>query len=453
MAIDTHSHSPSPSSTSSHALYAAHSHTHSLVHKRRTTNSNHSTHNERQSEFLAFGFCHEHEKQHRLVIPDYVIKLVQAYSTKYIILGNGKNYYGALGIGDEQPNGKWIRLKQLESLLPSISNLFIHYSSVFIVDVFNVVYATGQNRYSRLGIEDDGSWQISSFSKIIDAQQPVICSNGIGNYHHSFIYLVDDNQLLVNGNNKHGQFGNGQRMNQISVVSSIPCFWGNTKPNNPGNQIKKIVTTFFHSLFLTEEGNLYCCGGENGKYGLTPKRIKSGIRDIDGGENHYLLLDKHGKFEVHGSIGDGVCDLNVINRFFVDNEILVKYISCGINHGVVISMNNTAYSFGRNSYGQCGNGKLGGFQTTPFCIIKPKSVSKISCSFHTLLLSTKNNVYSFGCNEYKQCASLLEDEHVVTPFLVDKEKELRMNHRDFIYDIFALTYESLIIIDPSKKLR
>ena len=78
----------------------------------------------------------------------------------------------------------------------------------------------------------------------------------------------------------------------------------------------------------------------------------------------------------------------------------------------------------------------------------------LCCGYsHNLLITNRNRVYSWGFNKYRQCTVIHSDESVISPHLIDKQKEIGIDITDYIHKIIALPAESIIVIDPSVKVK
>lgn len=181
--------------------------------------------------------------------------------------------------------------------------------------------------------------------------------------NQSFV-LVQSGLLYSMGYNEYGELGLGDNQNR-----SIPCMIDSKRFNH--EKIIQISVGYYHSMALTQYGNVYTWGYEsNGALGL-------GIQTDD---------------DVPQKIGS--------NHFF--NEP-VRYISTGVNgSSFAVTKNNKVFSWGYNLFGQLALGNDTN-QFTPQLIninsYNNEKVLKISCgNCHTLLLTENGNIYSCGYN-------------------------------------------------------
>ena len=127
------------------------------------------------------------------IIPDLITEIIKLFNTKYIIYGIGLNEYGQLSLGHTNKIRKeFIRLKDLESLLPNIENIFINSNSIFIKTALNEIFVCGDNTNLRLGngyfYFDTDDLFVSKFAKITNTlhEEVKYISTGICNTNHTF---------------------------------------------------------------------------------------------------------------------------------------------------------------------------------------------------------------------------------------------------------------------------
>lgn len=130
---------------------------------------------------------------------------------------------------------------------------------------------------------------------------------------HLFVCLTNDD-IYVMGKNENGQLGVGDRESRELPVKVIL----------PGIKVKKISTGRFHSLMLSESGDVYVCGANNcGQCGM----------------------------------GENVKD--ILLPILLDIKEIVVDIACGWNHSLVCTSSGALYAFGHPEYGQLGFGTEG----------------------------------------------------------------------------------------------
>lgn len=81
----------------------------------------------------------------------------------------------------------------------------------------------------------------------------------------------------------------------------------------------------------------------------------------------------------------------------------VIQISSGWTHNAFLSEMRVLSVYGRNNYGQCGNGLKSHCEAPQKCAIQPIDDFEIGAE-HLILLS-KGEIYSFGWNEHGNCGN------------------------------------------------
>ena len=185
------------------------------------------------------------------------------------------------------------------------------------------------------------------------------------------------------------------------------------------HQLKQIKCGDKHSLFLTENGNVYGVGiNINGQ--LSDKYIDNGtiqciidsnnIQYIDCcGYSSYIITSNH-KLKAFGSNRKGQLGINdgLIKEsksiMLASNGYDIIKISCGAKHIGVITMNNELYMYGYNKVYQCGNNKTEECHSGNNVILNNNDIiMSVKCGgYHTILKTDQYKWYSFGDNTHKQ---------------------------------------------------
>ena len=161
------------------------------------------------------------------------------------------------------------------------------------------------------------------------------------------------------GANTNGQLGNGTttdsnipvQISKLRGVSVIAGGWGHT--------------------LIVKKGKVLACGSNtSGQLGdgttinrhtLVKVKGLSGVKDVAGGFNHSLALKKNGKVHSWGSnnkgqLGDGT------KKLFRETPVPVRKlkgvfdITAGYDYSLVAKKDGTLWSWGKNSYGELGDG-------------------------------------------------------------------------------------------------
>jgi regulator of chromosome condensation len=186
-----------------------------------------------------------------------------------------------------------------------------------------------------------------------------VLSMSCGAYHLLVVTNENGAQLNVysSGVNNYGQLGHGDTENR-SVLTKIQDL--------VGVDITKVSAGDHFSCFVDSTGReLYSCGrGDYGQLGIT------------------LNLPKEGYFETRPcrvpivyepdleDVDDPKVNCITVEDIVEDDQPIIKQISCGGNHVLVLTEGGDAYSWGYGECGACGQGK------SDDDVFRPKKVEK-----------------------------------------------------------------------------
>ncbi|KAB7500915.1 putative E3 ubiquitin-protein ligase HERC4 [Armadillidium nasatum] len=173
------------------------------------------------------------------------------------------------------------------------------------------------------------------------------------------------------GSTENGELGlGGSEVEQVL----LPTF------NNFGltKKIKQIASGLTHTLFLSEEGEVFSCGSnEGGQLGHSNSKRKPVNVSFPFWVEYISALDGH----------------------------TIIQISAGDQHSLALTSFGTVYSWGENVFGQLGIQPTETIIETPKLIktLATKQVIQISCGAnHSLALTLDNEVYAWGLNNHGQ---------------------------------------------------
>ena len=132
------------------------------------------------------------------------------------------------------------------------------------------------------------------------------------------------------------------------------------------------------------------------------------IIDVKCGYNHTICLTDYGSVYSWGYGKDGVLghgnneniSLPSKIKYFEENKIKIKKINSGMNYCLVLSDNGTAFSWGKNEYGQLGLGTK--TQQSKVNIPQPLKVGNLEIEYifsgedHSALITKNKEVYLWG---------------------------------------------------------
>lgn len=196
------------------------------------------------------------------------------------------------------------------------------------------------------------------------------------------VALKQNGTVWSYGLNTNGQLGIGNNDNKLEPTQ-IDIL----------RNIKSIATGYFHSLALTKSGEVYSWGlGTSGQLGNgleensnVPVKVEgiSNVVKIDAYKNISVALDKEGRVYIWGEgystlpmrviFSQTVVDISGILMLTERGEVYkitdtankisglsnIAKISCGEAHYLALDVNGTVYSWGTNTYGECGTATTG----------------------------------------------------------------------------------------------
>ncbi len=293
-------------------------------------------------------------------------------------------------------------------------------SNEYIVDV---ALEAGANKYSIVAIDINGNK--SSITNTIFLGKTVAA----GGSHSG---AIKNGELFTWGRNNYGQTGLGytSKLNDETngVHPATP-----TKVETP-TEFEVLSFMQNYSLAIDKNGDVYSWGydkyGELGRgdvytneiCGTTNCRLDIGkieglsnIVAIDAGLSHALALDKDGNVFAWGSnkdgeLGSGSTEDSLaqpVQVIFPQSNVRVVKVTAGSDFSVALDNNGEVWVWGKNFYGQAGQGFDYGTndQLTPIKVPIPNGVKIKSIEAgtgHILALAKNGEVYGWGNNSTSQ---------------------------------------------------
>lgn len=236
------------------------------------------------------------------------------------------------------------------------------------------------------------------------------------------VMISDSNKIYGFGLNDEGQISIANRgINQSSPIINQPTLSPNVKFKNGELSNRR-------SCYLDLDDGLWCSGRTSGS--LTFDFIKIDESPLGGSKIKKIIstLDFNVYFittegRVHSLPPQSVSLSGPINY-----PILIKDMSVNRAAICAISMDDKLYCLGNNSFGQIGNGTIGGsfseFQeVTALSALKVKEVSITgginSTEKHVCAKTMNNSIYCWGSNLYGQIGQGVMGGNYPTPTLVN----------------------------------
>ncbi|MGI6484634.1 MAG: fibronectin type III domain-containing protein [Candidatus Dojkabacteria bacterium] len=295
-----------------------------------------------------------------------------------------------------------------------------------------VGYCWGWNAYGQLGNGTDGSGTDSNIPVIVsqgERSAGVTFSNIEAGWEHS-CSLGSDGEGYCWGKNDYGQLGNGN----TGGIGNIPVKVLQGERGG-GITFTKIAAGYYNACGLGSDNEIYCWGRNNsgqlgnGYNGLgtdssTPVKVLRGARpanvtfkDVSVTYYHACGLGSDNEiycwgYNEYGQLGN--------DGYYIDSNIPVQVaqgaritgvtfssVRVGFNYSCGLGSDGEGYCWGRNNFGQLGNGsKIG--SNVPVLVSKGAMGSSVTFSSisagggHSCGLGSDGNGYCWGRNDNNQ---------------------------------------------------
>jgi len=300
------------------------------------------------------------------------------------------------------------------------------------------LWAWGTNFSGELG---DGNNPVSSDTSVLvsvaGGSESLTDVIEIAMKRNHTVALKSDGKVWTWGYNKDGQLGN----NNAGVDSAVPV---EVKSNIGSRTMESVAAGSYHSLAIEDNGNLWAWGDNaGGQLGAgdnldhaAPFLVKDPggtsyldyVVAVDGGIYHTLAARDNGVDKTvyawgsnqYGQIGHnaGGTDMNrpqqVVGPGGVGFLLNAKGVAAGGVHSVALLTGGTVYAWGRNNFGQLGNGDMGSVtgSDTPIQVVWDHdgnagtapigftNVNTIAAGlYHTVALRDDGTVWAWGSND------------------------------------------------------
>lgn len=252
------------------------------------------------------------------------------------------------------------------------------------------------------------------------------------------VILTEKGDIFACGSNEFGQLGfHPGRLHQTLTPMKVPL------PENYG-KIIDIAAGLRHTAVLTAEGKVYSWGIKRKikDEDLLTEAVKKSIEipvlgkekpvgdkivKLCAGSFHTLVLTENGNLWIFGTLkygtstqeslakGDSIQIVSIPNSLF-DSPIIK--IASGWTHCLVESASGKVYSWGRGNYGQLGRSCDHSHDSKPQQIQELHGIKSLECgSEHSLVTTDDGRLLAWGWNEHGMCATGNED-NVQTPTAV-----------------------------------
>lgn len=257
------------------------------------------------------------------------------------------------------------------------------------------VWAWGDNTYGQLGdgtnIQRDTPVQVNGTTNV---KQVAAGRN------HSII-LKNDGTVWTWGNNPSGQLGNGTYNNMTNTPIQVADL----------TDVVDIASGSLHGLALKKDGTLWTWGLVGTRY-LTPVKVEgiTDIKEFAGGEQYSIVVKNDGTVWVWGQNFNGQLGLNkglepVQTPTKIDTLTNIVSVGTGYTTGYALDAQGRVFAWGHNAFGQAGDGTIDNFKFSPVQVLNLTDIVEISSGStakHCLARKKDGTIYAWGRNDFGQ---------------------------------------------------
>lgn len=309
-----------------------------------------------------------------------------------ICYGRGYNNYGETGDGTTTERGKFVRVDQSGALsgktIAKTSSGIYH---TIALGTDGRVYAWGSNQFGQLG---DGTAADSSVPIAVGGLLAGKSVTDIAAGSNHCLALASDGRVYAWGGNGLGQLGIGSYASQSLPVEV------DTTGVLAGKTVVAIAAGTDNSFAVTADGLAFGWGFNRSNYAGETAKLGDGTAGFF--RPAPVAVDMAGA---------------LAGKF-------VTRISAGDNHTLALTSEGRVYAWGENTFGQLGDGTTTSRQSAVAVVVAGalagKTVTAISAGEHHSLAATSDGwVYAWGKNEYGQLGNGTQTQSL-TPVAVDR---------------------------------
>ncbi|XP_055373246.1 probable E3 ubiquitin-protein ligase HERC4 isoform X2 [Condylostylus longicornis] len=316
----------------------------------------------------------------------------------------GNTSHGELGLGGIEDELIYSPREMPWSLSSQLVQAACGSTHTLLLTSQGTVYSCGNNDYGQLGHELSRKrpQPVKNLENYIITQVACGCDHSLA--------LNEWGQIFSWGSDNNGQLGHDNGLPSQSSPKIIKLL--------ATRNVIQIACGKYHSLALTNNGDLYAWGGNSyGQIGngVTSEKVTkptlvsslSGlpISFIGCGGFHSFILSKSGAVygwgkNTFGQLGiNDETSKNHPTQLKTLRSLRVRYISCGEDFSVFLTADGGVFTCGAGQFGQLGHGSLSN-EILPRKVLElmGSTITQISCgNRHTLaLVSSRGRVYGFG---------------------------------------------------------
>ena len=229
-----------------------------------------------------------------------------------------------------------------------------------------------------------------------------------------FVDRYAGSQLWTWGRNDFGQLGLGDTLTNRTKPEQVVAIKGsNRTAANIALETswKKVSCRNKKSYAIKTDGTLWYWGSYSTNTPNTFTQIANygdGSYEMSSGDDHAAVITYSGSIvsigsNLYGQIGDGTTTDKTTLTLLISGNTSWKKVSCGSNNTSAIKTDGTLWSWGKNDFGQLGDGTSIHKSSPVQSISTSNSWNEISCGGnHTLGIKTDGTLWSWGLNNYGQ---------------------------------------------------
>ena len=386
------------------------------------------------------------------------VKQILSYANTIIVLDNenriwtwGQNSYGQCGTGGTANKMTPGKVSDSEGNIITVDKVISQGTTNIVQDTEGRIWAWGQNSYGQCGTGN----KVSVLTPTqINESNGLIVKEVMTAVTSTSMHIVKDteNKIWTWGYNGSGLCGTGDNVNVLQPT----CI--STETDFQGVNIIEITNNADIITAKDEEGKIWTwgkndygqCGTGTEETYCKPKCLNSvsGIEDvrfdkISQSSSRITAVDTEGKTWVwgnntkYGILGIGTDEPVVKTPICRDDyfkQIGLELGSLGItknprsNTCYAIDINNDIWTWGENTYGQCGTGTTDTV-LIPTCITKEKNIkfdSFISVGVYVVIRDENGKVWTWGSNNFNKCGTGTTED-VLEPTCIN-------NDNTFVYE-------------------
>jgi alpha-tubulin suppressor-like RCC1 family protein len=345
-----------------------------------------------------------------------------AVTSNGVVFSCGKNYDGQLG--DRTTTDRDVPVKVSLPAGTKVTAVAAGADHSLAVTSTGAVFAWGLNNAGQLGNGGTGSSTVPV--KVSLPAGTKVTAVAAGSLHS--LALTSTGTVLAWGYNADGELGNGGRANSpVPVKVKLPA----------DTRVTAVAAGAYGSLALTASGAVLAWGyNRDGELGngtnansAAPVRVKlpggtkviriaaggpiTGVGTVTAGPGHTLALTSTGTVLAWGDNADGElgaggkANRNVPVRVNLPAGSRVTAVAAGAVHSVAVTSTGAVLAWGRNNFGQFGNGsykgsdrpvkaKLPGFAVARIVTVSPARAGLAATGKATTARSTTLAGYNFA---------------------------------------------------------